>query len=153
MWRGFFWFFFLVTFFLTIFFKSNNVNVYLQQFMYNNTYVWHVWCIWCMRTMNVDNENECIDVVCASINSAVSPRMEALSSVTVSSVKWMMTFSHVVSVLSVGVRMVVRVYVANNVHMNKGMFMVHFPYIFGALSLHLVHFPYSALSLLCQLQE
>ena len=30
-----------------------------------------------------------------------------------------MTFSHVVGVLSVGVRMVVRVYVANNLHMNK----------------------------------
>ena len=31
----------------------------------------------------------------------------------------MMTFSHVVGVLSVGVRMVARVYVANNLHMNK----------------------------------
>ena len=30
-----------------------------------------------------------------------------------------MTFSHVVGVLSVGVRMVVRVYVENNLHMNK----------------------------------
>ena len=31
----------------------------------------------------------------------------------------------------------------SNVLLSGGMFMVRFPYIFGALSLHLVHFPYS----------
>ena len=42
-------------------------------------------CVWYVQTMDVHNENEWIYViVCASINSAVLPRTEALLSVIVS---------------------------------------------------------------------
>ena len=86
------------------------MNVYLQEFIYNEN-ACERWMMrandgWCVGMKDVDYENEWVDViVCASIDSAVSLRTEALSSVAVSYVKWMLM--SVVVVLSVGVKMVV----------------------------------------------
>ena len=76
----------ILHFFFGLFFKYNNVNDYLQQFIYNDN-VHDVCgacerCVWYVRTMHVVVKQSNV-IVCAPINSAVLLRTEALSSVIV----------------------------------------------------------------------
>ena len=77
------------SFFFYILLKYTNFKdykIYVQENAWaNDEYGACERCVWYVRTMDVHNENEWISViVCASMNSAVLPRTEALSSVSVS---------------------------------------------------------------------
>ena len=78
--------FFFFTFYLNTLISKTIYKIYVQENAWaNDEYGACERCVWYVRTMDVHNENEWISVIaCASINSAVLPSTEALSSVSVS---------------------------------------------------------------------